>query len=56
MPVIELALIVETTSADPPKSTVAPTWKPDPATVTDVPPPLAPLFGVTDVSDGADAA
>jgi hypothetical protein len=53
--VIVVALIVETVSADPPKATVAPLWNPDPATVTDVPPPLAPLLGVTDVTAGAPA-
>ena len=54
-PVIDVALTVETVSADPPNETVAPVWNPLPATVTDVPPPAAPLLGVTDVTVGADA-
>jgi len=53
VPVIAVGLIVATVSADPPKETVAPLWKPVPATVTDVPPPAGPLFGVTDVTVGA---
>ena len=52
VPVIEVGLIVETLSADPPKETVAPTWKPDPLTVTVVPPALGPLDGATDVTAG----
>jgi hypothetical protein len=52
IPVIEVALIVETVSADPPKETVAPAWKPDPFTVTAVPPALGPLDGPTDVTVG----
>ena len=53
VPVIALALMVETVSADPPKETVAPLWKPLPFTVTEVPPAVGPLFGVTDVTVGA---
>ena len=53
VPVIALALMVETVSADPPKETVAPLWKPLPFTVTDVPPAVGPLVGVTDVTAGA---
>ena len=56
VPAITVSLIVATTRADPPKSTVAPAWKPDPLTVTDVPPPLPPLLGVTEVTEGAAAA
>ena len=47
-----VALTVETVSAEPPKETVAPAWKPLPAMETDVPPALGPLFGVTEVTDG----
>jgi len=53
VPVIAVGLIVATVSADPPKETVAPLWKPVPATVTDVPPHAGPLLGVTDVTVGA---
>jgi hypothetical protein len=52
VPVIDVALIVETLSAEPPNETVAPAWKPDPFTVTAVPPALAPLEGATDVTTG----
>jgi len=52
VPVIEVGLVVETLSAEPPKETVAPAWKPDPLTVTDVPPALGPLDGATDVTVG----
>jgi len=51
-PVIEVALIVEMLSADPPNETVVPAWKPDPLTVTVVPPALGPLDGATDVTAG----
>ena len=51
-PVMLVALIVDTVSAEPPKAIVAPAWKPVPAIVTDVPPSLAPLVGVTDVATG----
>jgi hypothetical protein len=53
VPVIALALMVATVSADPPKETVAPLWNPLPLTVTDVPPAVGPLFGVTDATAGA---
>ena len=53
VPVIEVALIVDTVSADPPNETVAPVWKPVPARVTDVSPAAGPVFGVTDVTVGA---
>ncbi|HEY8824113.1 MAG TPA: hypothetical protein VIP07_04430 [Candidatus Limnocylindria bacterium] len=53
VPVIVVALMVATVSADPPNETVAPVWNPLPATLTDVPPALGPLFGVTEVIAGA---
>jgi len=53
VPVTLVALIVETVSADPPKDTVAPATKPVPASVTAVPPALAPLLGVTELTVGA---
>src|SRR6266542_2082564 len=53
LPVMLVALIVETMSADPPKDTVAPATKPVPANVTAVPPALAPLLGVTELTVGA---
>ena len=48
-----VAVMVETVSAEPPKDTVAPATKPVPARVTDVPPALAPLPGVTALTVGA---
>ncbi|HEY8824105.1 MAG TPA: hypothetical protein VIP07_04390 [Candidatus Limnocylindria bacterium] len=56
VPVIVVALIVETVRAEPPNATVAPTWNPLPAMVTEVPPALGPLFGVTDVTVGGGGA
>ena len=53
VPVIVVALTVETASAEPPNETAAPVWNPVPFTVTDVPPALGPLFGVTEVTVGA---
>jgi hypothetical protein len=53
VPVIEVGLLVETVSADPPNEIVAAAWNPAPAMVTDVPPAVGPLFGVTDVTVGA---
>jgi len=53
VPVIEVGLIVATVSADPPNETVAPLWNPVPAMLTEVPPALGPLVGVTDVTVGA---
>ena len=53
VPVIVVELIVDTVSADPPKETVAPVWKAEPAMVTDVPPLAGPLFGVTEATVGA---
>ena len=50
---IAVALVVATVSADPPNETVAPLWNPVPEMLTDVPPTLAPLLGVTDVTVGA---
>ena len=55
-PVIAVALMVDTVSAEPPNVTVAPAWKSVPAIVTEVPPALAPLFGVTDVTVGGGGA
>ena len=55
MPVIAVGLIVETVSADPPNETVAPLWKPVPFTVTDVPPAIAPVAGVTELTVGVGA-
>jgi hypothetical protein len=56
VPVMLVAVIAETVSAAPPKETAAPVWKPLPAIVTDVPPMLGPLFGVTDVTVGGGGA
>ena len=53
VPVIVVAVIVAIVSADPPKDTVAPLWNPAPATLTEVPPALAPLLGVTEATVGA---
>jgi hypothetical protein len=53
VPVMLVALIVETVRADPPNDTVAPVWKPLPFTVTAVPPAAGPLFGVTELTVGA---
>ena len=55
MPLIAVELIVDTVSADPPNETVAPLWKPVPFTVTDVPPAIAPVAGVTELTAGAGA-
>jgi len=52
VPVMLVAVTVETVSGDPPSETLAPDWKPVPFTVTAVPPPGDPLFGVTDVTAG----
>src|SRR5207247_1042067 len=56
VPVMLVALWVETVSAEPPNDTVAPLWKPVPETVTDVPPAVDPVFGVTDATVGAGAS
>jgi hypothetical protein len=55
VPVIEVALIVEMVSADPPNETVAALPNPLPATVTLVPPAAGPLAGVTEDTVGASA-
>ena len=55
VPVMVVALIVETVSPDPPNDTVAPPANPVPVIVTEVPPPIPPVFGVTDVTVGAGA-
>ena len=55
VPVIAVELIVDTVRAEPPNDTVAPEANPVPATVTDVPPAIAPVFGVTPVTVGAGA-
>jgi hypothetical protein len=55
VPVMLVALIVETVSAEPPNDTVAPVTKPVPVTVTAVPPDVDPLPGVTEVTVGAGA-
>jgi hypothetical protein len=51
-PVIDVGFTVDTVNADPPNDTVAPAWNPLPFTVTEVPPAVGPLFGVTDVTVG----
>jgi len=53
VPVMLVALMVDTVRAEPPNETVAPAWKSVPAIVTAVPPALAPLFGVTELTVGA---
>jgi hypothetical protein len=55
VPVMLVPAIVTTVRAEPPKDTVAPAAKPVPVTVTEVPPALAPLFGVTELTVGAGA-
>ena len=52
VPVMLVASIVETVSADPPNDTVAPVWKPLPPTVTELPPPADPVLGVTELTVG----
>jgi hypothetical protein len=47
VPVIVVALIVATVSAEPPNEAVAPAWNPVPLMDTEVPPVAGPLFGVT---------
>ena len=53
VPVMLVAVTVDTVRAEPPNETVAPVWNPVPATVTDDPPAIGPLFGVTEVTVGA---
>jgi len=55
VPVIAVAVTFAIVSADPPNDAVAPAWKPDPLTVTDVPPDVRPLEGETDETAGAGA-
>ena len=55
VPVIVVALIVETVSAEPPKVIVAPVWNPLPVTVTAAPPIAGPLAGATELTVGAAA-
>src|SRR5204863_3709035 len=52
MPVMLVAVTVDTVMADPPKDAVAPAWNPVPLTVVEVPPAIPPLLGVTDVTVG----
>jgi hypothetical protein len=56
VPVIVVGLIVDTVRADPPRDTVEKLWNPVPPIVTEVPPALAPLFGVIDVTVGGGGA
>ena len=56
VPVMLVGLIVETVSDDPPNDTVASLLNPVPEIVTDVPPALGPLFGVTEVTVGGGGA
>jgi len=53
VPVMLVPLIVDMVSAEPPKDTAAPAWKPVPIMVTAVPPALDPLAGVTELAVGA---
>jgi hypothetical protein len=53
VPVMLVALTVDTVNAAPPIETVAPLWKPAPAIVTPVPPRVVPLVGVIEVTVGA---
>ena len=53
VPVMLVALMVDTVTGDPPNETLEPLWKPVPVIVTAVPPALCPLFGVTDETVGA---
>src|SRR5438093_13253502 len=55
VPVMLVALTVETVSAEPPNETIAPLWKSLPAMVTDVPPAVTPLLGVAEFTTGAGA-
>lgn len=52
VPLIAVGVTVATVREEPPKDTEAPAWKPVPFTVTDVPPAVEPLFGVTEVGAG----
>ena len=55
VPLMAVAVTVETVSADPPNATVAPDWNPVPLTVTAVAPSVDPLAGVTELTVGAGA-
>ncbi|HEY8824121.1 MAG TPA: hypothetical protein VIP07_04470 [Candidatus Limnocylindria bacterium] len=55
MPVMLVSAIVNAVRAEPPIDTVAPAENPVPVTVTEVPPAVGPLFGVTEVTVGAGA-
>jgi hypothetical protein len=55
VPVMLVPVTPVTVRADPPNDTVAPAWNPVPVTLTDVPPDVDPLFGLTDVTVGAGA-
>src|SRR6202158_623488 len=52
VPLIVVGVIVPMASADPPKVTVAPDWKPVPFTVSAVPPAVAPEDGLTEATPG----
>jgi hypothetical protein len=54
-PVIAVAVMFVIVSADPPNDAVAPAWKPEPLTVTEVPPEVRPLEGATEETVGAGA-
>jgi hypothetical protein len=55
-PVMVVALSVATVSGAPPNDTVALVWKPVPEIVTEFPPAVEPLFGVTELTVGGGAA
>jgi hypothetical protein len=55
VPLMLVALTVETVSAEPPNETVTPDWKSVPPIVTAVPPSVDPLAGETEVIDGGGA-
>jgi len=52
VPLMVVAVTVDTVSAEPPNEAVAPGWKPVPLTVTEEPPALGPLLGVTELAVG----
>src|SRR6266446_10364084 len=56
--VLAVMVVPDTDATDaltPPKFSVAPAWKPAPATVTVCPPASVPAFGVTEVTFGGEA-
>ena len=55
VPAIAVGETLVIVRADPPNEAVAPAWKPAPLIVTDVPPAIGPLEGLTDVALGAGA-